>query len=82
MRKQILLSKMLASAYQTSEPCPNTHRPISSTENALIALNSTAQINEISRWRAQFEALLLGYNLLDYVNGISQCPSPVGTSPI
>jgi len=81
MRKQILLSKMLASAYQTAELCPNTH-PISSTENALIALNITAQINEISRWRAQFEALLLGYNLLDYVNGISQCPSPVGTSPI
>jgi hypothetical protein len=45
MRKQILLSKMLAPAYQTYEPCPNTH-PISSTENALIALNITTQINE------------------------------------
>ncbi|RVW95716.1 hypothetical protein CK203_031527 [Vitis vinifera] len=59
----------------------NTH-PISSTETTLVALNITAQINQkltpstFSQWRAQFEALLIGYDLLDYVTGISQCPSP------
>ncbi|RVW27791.1 Retrovirus-related Pol polyprotein from transposon RE2 [Vitis vinifera] len=59
----------------------NTH-PISSTETTLVALNITAQINEkltsstFPQWRAQFEALLIGYDLLDYVTGISQCPSP------
>ena len=59
----------------------NTH-PISSTETTLVALNITAQINEkltpstFPQWRAQFEALLIGYDLLDYVTDISQCPSP------
>ncbi|RVX10738.1 Retrovirus-related Pol polyprotein from transposon RE2 [Vitis vinifera] len=58
----------------------NTH-PISSTETTLVALNITAQINEkltpftFPQWRAQFEALLIGYDLLDYVTDISQCPS-------
>jgi hypothetical protein len=76
---------MSSSASQSSDPCPNTH-PISSTENALIALNITTQINEkltpstFPQWRAQFEALLIEYNLLDYVHGISQCPSSAGTS--
>ncbi|GFY87730.1 hypothetical protein Acr_05g0013690 [Actinidia rufa] len=62
----------------------NTH-PLSGTDKQLIALNITAQINEkltpstFPQWRAQFEALLIGYDLLDYVNGISSCPSPVGT---
>ncbi|RVW58310.1 hypothetical protein CK203_114672 [Vitis vinifera] len=57
----------------------NIH-PISSTETTLVALNITAQINEkltpstFPQWRAQFEALLIGYDLLDYVTGISQCP--------
>ncbi|KAF5461736.1 hypothetical protein F2P56_017811 [Juglans regia] len=75
---------MSSSANQTSEPLSNTP-PISSTENALIALNITTQINEklmpstFPQWRAQFEALLIGYNLLDYVHGISQCPSPAST---
>ena len=77
---------MLASADQTFETHPNTH-PISSTENALITLIITTQIKKLtpstfSQWRAQFEALLIGYNLLDYVHGVSQCPSPAGTSPI
>ncbi|KAF5475932.1 hypothetical protein F2P56_007686 [Juglans regia] len=76
---------MASSSEQTSTQTPHTH-PISPTENALIALNISTQINEkltpstFPQWRAQFEALLISYNLLDYVNGISQCPSPVGTS--
>lgn len=59
---------------------------ISFIENALIALNITDQINKkltpsmSPQWRAQFEALLLCYDLLDYVNGVFQCPSPVGRS--
>jgi hypothetical protein len=79
--------KMSASVDQTTGTHPNTH-PISFTENALIALTITTQINEklmsstFPQWRAQFQALLNGYNLLDYVHGVSQCPSPAGTSLI
>ena len=72
----------------SSESIPlNTHS-ISGTEKQLIALNITAKINEkltpstFPRWRAQFEALLIGYDLLDYVNGISSCLSPIDTSTI
>jgi hypothetical protein len=63
-----------------------TTQPTSHTENPLIALNITAQINEklipssFPQWRAQFEALLIGYGLLDYVTGLSVCPSSDGTS--
>uniref|UniRef100_A0A2N9H783 CCHC-type domain-containing protein n=1 Tax=Fagus sylvatica TaxID=28930 RepID=A0A2N9H783_FAGSY len=52
----------------------------------LLLLNITAQINEkltpstFPQWRAQFEALLIGYDLLDYVNGAALCPSSDGTS--
>ena len=62
-----------------------TKQPTSHTENPLIALNITAQINKklipstFPQWRAQFEALLIGYDLLDYVTGLSVCPSSDGT---
>ena len=52
----------------------------------LIALNITAQINEkltssiFLQWRAQFEALLIGYDLLNYVKGTFPCPSSTGTT--
>ena len=69
----------------SSESIPlNTH-PISGTDKQLIDLNITAQINDkltpstFPQWCAQFEALLIGYDLLDYVNGISSCPSSVDT---
>ncbi|KAF5471721.1 hypothetical protein F2P56_008494 [Juglans regia] len=58
----------------------NTHLA-SSTEIPLITLNITTQINQkltpstFSQWRAQFEALLKRYDLLDYVIDISQCPN-------
>ena len=61
-------------------------QPTFSPNNVLIALNITSQINEklksstFPQWRSQFEALPIGYNLLDYVQGVSQCPSPVSTS--
>ena len=78
---------MTSSETQSATQNPTTQPILTpSTENTLIALNITTQINEklqpstFPQWRAQFEALLIGYNLLDYVHGISQCPSPVGTS--
>jgi hypothetical protein len=68
----------------------NTHHPISTPtspiEIPLIAFNISAQINEkltpstFPQWRAQFEVLLIGYDLLDYVTGDHPCPSPTNTS--
>ncbi|KAF5469012.1 hypothetical protein F2P56_013117 [Juglans regia] len=62
-----------------------TTQPISTPENPLVVLNITAQINEkltsstFPQWRAQFEALLIGYDLMDYVTGDSHCPLSDGT---
>jgi hypothetical protein len=62
-------------------PSPITN-PQSTTDVPLIALNIAAQINEkltpstFPQWRAWFEALLIGYNLIDYVTGNKPCPSP------
>ena len=65
----------------------NLHtQPPSVANKSLITLNITAQINEkltpttFPQWRAQFKALLIGYDLLDYVNGTLQCPSSAGTA--
>ena len=49
-------------------------------DKQIIAFNITAQINEkltpstFPQWRAQFEALLIGYDLFEYVNGTLHCP--------
>ena len=66
----------------------NTHHPISTppspTDIPFISFNISAQINEkltpstFPQWRAQFEALLIGYNLLDYVT--SDNPPPPSDS--
>ena len=54
-------------------------------EIPLVVFNITAQINEkltpssFPQWRAQFEALLIGYDLMDYVTGESRCPPSDGT---
>ncbi|KAF5466102.1 hypothetical protein F2P56_016057 [Juglans regia] len=65
----------------------NSNPPPSSTiENLLVVFNIIAQINEkltlstFPQWHAQFEALLIGYDLMDYVIGNLQCPSSNGTS--
>ena len=66
----------------TEQPAatPQISQPTTTPETALIALNITSQINEklksstFPQWRSQFEALPIGYNLLDYVQGVSQCP--------
>ncbi|KAJ0021733.1 hypothetical protein Pint_31459 [Pistacia integerrima] len=60
--------------------------PPSPTNVSLIALNISAQINEkltpstFSQWRAQFEALLIGYNLFDYIAGTNSLPPPSDSS--
>lgn len=70
-------------------PIPNSHNPISTPpspiETPLIALNISAQINEkltpstFFQWRAQFEALLNGYNLLNYVTSDHPYPQTDAT---
>jgi len=61
-------------------------QPSSTVDKPLIAFNITAQINEkltpstFPQWRAQFEALLIGYDLLDYVEGTLLCPSSSDTA--
>ena len=56
-------------------------------EIPLVVFNIIAQINEkltpssFPQWRAQFEALLIGYDLMDYVTGESRCPPSDGTPP-
>jgi uncharacterized protein (DUF2132 family) len=58
----------------------------STADKPLITLNFTAQINEkltpstFPQWRAQFEALLIGYDLLDYVGVTLRCPSSLGSA--
>ena len=81
----IPISTMSSSSDQNQTVNLNT-QPLSTSATPLIALNITAQINEkltpstFPQWRAQFEALLIGYDLLDYVNGAALCPSSDGTS--
>jgi len=64
---------MSSSSHQSQNLSPNT-LPSFESGKSLIALNITAQINEkltlptFPQRRAQFEALLIGYNLLDYTN--------------
>ena len=76
---------MFSSSSENPSLTLNT-QPSSATEKSLITLNITAQINEkltpstFLQWRAQFEALLICYDLLDYVEGTLLCPSSVGTT--
>ena len=81
----IQVSAMSSSSDQN--PNFNLHfQPPSVANKSLIALNITAQINEkltlttFPQWRAQFEALPIGYDLLDYVQGTLRCPSSAGTA--
>ncbi len=81
----ILISTMSSSSSENPTLTLNT-QPSSATDKSLIALNITAQINEkltpstFPQWRAQFEALLIGYDLLDFVEGTILCPSSTGTT--
>ncbi|XP_021803018.1 uncharacterized protein LOC110747119, partial [Prunus avium] len=83
---------MSTESTQTPKPSP-TITPSSSvistdTSNSLISINATAQLpvkltplNYLS-WHAQFNALLLGYDLLGYIDGTHSCPpKPATASP-
>ena len=54
---------------------------INSAPNQIITINSVIAINEkltastFPQWRAQFEALLIGYDLMNFVTGDLQCPA-------
>ena len=84
-KSPIQVSTMSSSFDQN--PNFNLHtQPPSVANKSHIALNITAQINEkltpttFPQWRAQFEALLIGYDLLDYIQGTLRCPSSAGTA--
>jgi hypothetical protein len=68
---------------QTSPSIPN---PLPQQTNHSLLSIITAQTNEkltpstFPQWRAQFEALLIGYDLLDYVEGTLLCPSSSSTA--
>ncbi|XP_042944777.1 uncharacterized protein LOC122278658 [Carya illinoinensis] len=75
----------------SDDPISNEHSILMSSPTQpiskipLVVFNITAQINEkltpssFPQWRAQFEALLIGYDLMDYVTGAFRCPSSDGT---
>ncbi|KAF5471397.1 hypothetical protein F2P56_008203 [Juglans regia] len=50
-------------------------------DNPIITINAATTINEkltsttFSQWRAQFEALLIGYDLMNFVTGDLPCPA-------
>jgi len=52
-----------------------------STHSLIITINAATTINEklipstFPQWRAQFEALLIGYDLIDFVTGTHKCPA-------
>ncbi|KAL6321135.1 hypothetical protein AAG906_012907 [Vitis piasezkii] len=53
----------------------------STTDSPIITINASTTINEkltpstFPQWRAQFEALLIGYDLIDFVTGVKKCPA-------
>ncbi|XP_061945035.1 uncharacterized protein LOC133669041 [Populus nigra] len=81
----IQASTISVSPNQTSA-FPLQPQPSFVTNKPLITLNITAQINEkltsstFLQWRAQFEAFLIGYDLLNYVKGTFPCPSSTSTT--
>jgi hypothetical protein len=76
------------SSPQTTTPSPSSSNTVVnplSSHNTLISINVAAQAplkltssNYLS-WRAQFESLLVGYDLMGYLDGTLTCPSPILT---
>src|SRR5262249_55940224 len=73
----------------TSAPTQHTNPPVahspsipitSLTQPNLISLNATAQLpikltsTNYPSWLVQFETLLIGYDLLGYIDGSTPCP--------
>ncbi|XP_011016404.1 PREDICTED: uncharacterized protein LOC105119910 [Populus euphratica] len=58
-----------------------TTSTIDSTHSPIITINAATTINEklipstFPQWRAQFEALLIGYDLIEFVTGTHKCPA-------
>ncbi|XP_040988965.1 uncharacterized protein LOC121236584 [Juglans microcarpa x Juglans regia] len=54
--------------------------PAPTSDSPIITINAATTINEkltpatFPQWRAQFEALLIGYDLIDFVIGVHTCP--------
>ncbi|KAK3204746.1 hypothetical protein Dsin_018792 [Dipteronia sinensis] len=68
-----------------SSTTPSSKKPnttVTSTLNHinLISFNATAQLpvkltsENYSSWKAKFDALLFGYDLLGFINGTKPCP--------
>ena len=61
--------------------------PTSTTDSPIITINVATTINEkltpstFPQWRAQFEALLIGYDLIDFFTGVKKCPAIDTTDP-
>ena len=55
--------------------------------NQLVTINAAAQLPikltplNFPSWRCQFQSMLLGYDLLGYINGSIQCPSALVPQP-
>ena len=71
---------MSASSSSSIASIPVTSKP-SLSQKSLISLNVTAQAplkltsTNYFSWKAQFDALLLGYDLYGYIDGTLSCPS-------
>ena len=71
---------MAASSSSSVASIPVTSKP-SLSQKSLISLNVAAQAplkltsTNYFSWKAQFDALLLGYDLYGYVDGNLSCPS-------
>ena len=48
---------------------------INSTPDQIITINEKLTASTFPQWRAQFEALLIGYDLMNFVTGDLQCPA-------
>ena len=53
----------------------------STTDSPIITINVATTINKkltpstFPQWKAQFEALLIGYDLIDFVTSVKKCPA-------
>ena len=60
----------------------------STTDSPIITINATTNINEkitpstFPQWMALFEALLIGYDLIDFVTGVKKCPTIDATNSV
>ena len=62
----------MATTSASIKDAPNT--PVI-TINAATTINEKLTSSTFPQWRAQFEALLIGYDLIDFVTGANPCPA-------